>query len=473
MKRSFTSITSVWLNSLVVCSLIAPPAVAFQTDFPKDAQNLSEYEVVEAGLADQTNVKPALYYLSQGDYDQAAAAGGADGWLNGYLQGLPAVFKPLVRFESEHFILWTPPDQTFLKDYALPSLEKAADHIEKIFGHRPKGKIRVEIYPTEKDFSIASTLSIETLERSGAIGICKFHRLMIMSPKSLPLGYRWLDALSHEYNHLIVNELSHSRAELWLHEGTARYFETSYRIQPPAFLTPDQKTKLKEALESDTLVPFARMSPSMVYLKDQEQVSLAFSQVSYAVSTLVADRGLPAFAAFLRALQKKSFAAAFKDNYKLTVIEFEAVLRKRLSEEKWEKSKGTMSDEVTFTTPTEQDMIGADSQAQVRLGDRMRRQGLMEAALIEYEKALAVEPDNATILLKAAKTHIALRQTDQAITKLRRATDKNPNYVTPHVELALLVGPEEARAHINEAIAINPFDPRIPQVLEMLDSKPR
>src|SRR6185436_16415221 len=101
------------------------------------------------------------------------------------------------------------------------------------FGHRPEGKIRVEIYPNKEDFSKASTLSLETLERSGAIGICKFHRLMIMTPQALPIGYRWLDALSHEYIHLTVNEMSASKAELWLHEGTARYFETAYRSQPP------------------------------------------------------------------------------------------------------------------------------------------------------------------------------------------------------------------------------------------------
>jgi tetratricopeptide (TPR) repeat protein len=85
----------------------------------------------------------------------------------------------------------------------------------------------------------------------------------------------------------------------------------------------------------------------------------------------------------------------------------------------------------------------------------------MEAALIEYDKALAVEPDNATILLKAAKTLIALGKNDDAIARLRRATEKNPNYITPHVELALLAGPEEALPHLIEAIAINPFDPRI------------
>jgi tetratricopeptide (TPR) repeat protein len=303
------------------------------------------------------------------------------------------------------------------------------------------------------------------LERSGAIGICKFHRLMIVSPRALPLGYRWLDALCHEYLHLIINELSHTKAELWLHEGTARYFETSYRVSPPEFLTPDQKTKLKEAVEGDNLVTFARMSPSMVYLKDQEEVSLAFSQVSYAVSRLVAASNPRFYADFLRDLRELPFSKAFNKRFKLSPDKFEANLKKDLSDEKWEKTKGTMSDTISFKPLDEADAMGADVQGQVRLGDRMRTQGLNEAALIQYERALAQEPDNAIVLLKAARTNLLMNDKDQAIQKLRRATDKNPNYITPHIELAALVGGEEAFRHLQEAMAINPFDPRIHRYL--------
>lgn len=443
---------------------------SFQTDLPSSVQGLDDYQLVEAGLATSKNVSPALYFLSEREYARALEeelirSKGA-GWLYEYLKGLCEVSKNLVRFESEHFILWLPPNQTFLKEYLIPSLEKSAAAVEKSLGFRSPKKITVEVYPTKEDFSVASTLSLETLERSGAIGICKFHRLMVMSPQSLPLGYRWLDALSHEYLHLAINELSHSKAELWLHEGTARYFETGYRLDPPVFLTPDQKTKLMEALEGDTLVKFARMSPSMVYLKDQEEVSLAFAQVSHAVSLLVGKKGVRAFSKFLMALRNRPFETAFQTHYSMDTTQFEKQWQERLAQEKWEKSKGTMADEVIFKPTAEDDFIGAESQAQVRLGDRMRRQGLNEAALIQYEKALEVEPDNAVILLKAAKMDIALGQTSSAIHRLSRAIQKNPNYVTPYIELGGLLEPAQALPHLQEAIAINPFDPRPHRMLE-------
>ena len=207
MKTSFTVITSVWLSSFLVFSAVE--VEAFQSDLPAQTSNLSAYDLMEAGLANEKNVPASIYFLAQGNYVKALEAEQAhpSGWLHDYLKGLNEVFPPLVKQESEHFVVWTPADQIFLARYVIPSLEKTASHIEKIFGHRPQQKIRVEIYPTKEAFSAASTLSLETLERSGAIGICKFHRLMILSPQALPLGYRWLDALSHEYLHLTINEL--------------------------------------------------------------------------------------------------------------------------------------------------------------------------------------------------------------------------------------------------------------------------
>jgi tetratricopeptide (TPR) repeat protein len=463
MKRLFTNTISALLISL------AAPVWGFQSD-------THAFTTLEAGNATRANVPEAVYLLGQGDYNAALQAAHRDDpesqeWLTNYLYDLTTVTKDLQRFESKNFILFVPPDQAFLASYALPSLEKSADYLASAFGSRPTEKIRVEIYPTTEDFSKASTLSMETLKRSGAIGICKFHRLMIVSPQALPMGFRWLDALSHEYLHLNINELSDSQAELWLHEGTARYFETAYRLTPPDYLTPHQQTQLLEALDKNELVPFAKMSPSMVYLKDQDQVSLAFAQVAHAVSVLIRENSEKKFVLFLRDLAKTPFPEAFQKNFKMTVPAFEEKLKTVLAKEKWERTRGTLSDEVRFAGLNEADVIGADVQGRVRLGDRFRLRQNYEAALIEYNKALADEPDNAVILLKAAKTYLALGKKDKAIESLRRAAKTNPNYETPHMELALLVDSDEAMAHLMEAIAINPFDPRIQPRIEELKAK--
>ncbi len=55
------------------------------------------------------------------------------------------------------------------------------------------------------------------------MGICKFNKLMIISPRALSFGYRWLDSLSHEYLHYAIVALSNNQAPIWLHEGMARF----------------------------------------------------------------------------------------------------------------------------------------------------------------------------------------------------------------------------------------------------------
>ena len=101
---------------------------------------------------------------------------------------------------------------------------------------------------------------------------------MIISPQQLAFGYRWLDTLAHEYAHYLVNLLSAGRCQLWMHEGIAKYLETRWRLNDPEFLTPGNRTELARAVKDDYLVPFSRMAPSMVYLKDQTEVRKAFSE---------------------------------------------------------------------------------------------------------------------------------------------------------------------------------------------------
>lgn len=478
---SFTNIivglrNNKWIGSwiLVLVALGATISIsAFQLETPNEPAYKDFNSILrdgESGGLNQGETLPAVWALFHYDYNGARnavrnAPASYPEWFAAYAKALPEVAAPLVHQSSEHFDLYTPPGQEFLGDYALPALEKASDYFEKIWGVRPAGKIRVEIYPNKEAFSQASTLSTSTLESSGAIGICKFHRLMILTPKALPIGYRWLDALTHEYTHLMVNTLSEARAELWIHEGIARYFETAPRANPPLFLTPEQKSTLKQATTEDKLIPYARMSPSLVYLKDQNEVSLAFSEVAYSVSRLVDDKGTKRLANFLRSLRTLSFAEGFHKNYGQTPDEFEKEVHANLAKEKWPLTKGAMTDEVRFTPLDESEVVGADAQAEMRLGDQMRMRGRPDAALIEYENALQQEPDNAVLLLKAARASMEMGDKKAAREFLERAVEKNPNYVTPYIDLALLVEPARAEKLYLVAAALNPFDPRIHQGL--------
>jgi tetratricopeptide (TPR) repeat protein len=107
--------------------------------------------------------------------------------------------------------------------------------------------------------------------------------------------------------------------------------------------------------------------------------------------------------------------------------------------------------------------------AQAGLAERQRAGMDVLSSLQQLvDTAKASQGEDAVILLKVAKTHLALGNKQKAIDDLRRATEKNPNYITPHIELALLVDEKEALPHWLEAVAINPFDPRVRQAMERL-----
>ncbi|HSK31323.1 MAG TPA: hypothetical protein VLA17_15290, partial [Candidatus Limnocylindria bacterium] len=136
------------------------------------------------------------------------------------------VHKNFTRHESDHFILYIDDKRdAILAPLALDALEKSYRAVGAELGYYPKEKVRVEIAPDATSFNAISTLSLRDIEETGAVGICKFNKLMIISPRALTFGYRWLDSLSHEYQHYAIVGLSNNQAPIWLHEGLARFYE--------------------------------------------------------------------------------------------------------------------------------------------------------------------------------------------------------------------------------------------------------
>ncbi len=444
----------------------------------------------------------ALLFLYDGDYPAAQQAmlqvKSDDPWTaekKRYLDGLLDATTGFVESPSDHFRLRTRREDVFLSQYALRCLENAQSKMNEVFGLSASTTVVVEIYPTAERFSAASTLSDDKLERSGAIGICKFRRLMILSPQATPLGYRWLDALSHEYNHYLINELSGSLCPLWLHEGVARYYETAWRragsFQHPAsaenalaqaalsitttVIGVDGSTvavALPPSAEGQAVIPFERMEPSMVYLKDQEEVSLAFAEVSDAVGYIIDRFGQDKLVDLLKAFRDHPRAEAFERALGVSEGELQTAWRDSLVGRSWQVSKGAMAQTIRLRPVDETQFAGVDAQGHIRLGDRLRQQDQMSAALAEYKKALDDEPNNGVALLKAARAYQAMEKIDQAEAALRLAVEKNPSYVTPYVVLGELIYDdgrhEEAQRVLQEALEINPFHPGIHEILGLM-----
>ena len=193
----------------------------------------------------------------------------------------------------------------------------------------PKEKVRVEIAPDATSFNAISTLSLRDIEETGAVGICKFNKLMIISPRALSFGYRWVDSLSHEYLHYAIVALSNNQAPIWLHEGMARFYETRWRKAVPPkdaaedYLTPANQTLLVQALEKNQFVGFKNMEPSLIHLDTPEQVQLAYAEAASAVDFINQSKGRAGIRELLATLNEKPTPEAIEKVYGMSFDAFE------------------------------------------------------------------------------------------------------------------------------------------------------
>ncbi len=384
-----------------------------------------------------------------------------------YAQTVGSIWSKMTAEESEHFILWTEKRDEVLRPYGLETLEKAYVHLGAVLGEHPKEKIRVEIYRTQEDFSFASTLSTETLARSGAIGICKFKRLMILTPEQLAFGYRWRDTLAHELTHFLINEVSKENCPLWFHEGTAKYLETLWRLKDPEYLSPGNRTELVKALKDDELIPFSRMEPSMVYLKDQGEVRLAFSEVAHALHFIDTVNGRDAIRKILVSLSTgKTRDQAFQEVLKMNSEAFEKAWKEFLKNEDLAESPGAAPDKLEIGGDANEieSFTSVNIRGHIRLGDRLRLAQKTESAVLQYAKALEKEPANPVALTKIARAFIDLGRKSDAEIKLETAIHENPGYAPAFLVLGdLLIERSDfgrAKFCFEEANALNPFNPR-------------
>jgi len=384
-----------------------------------------------------------------------------------------ATLQPI---ETAHFRVFLDPDKdAALAPYVAEVLEQSYQRLGEIFRFTPTEKIRVEIFPTTATFYPASSLSTRDIEVSGAIGICKFNKIMLLSPRNLARGYRWTDAVSHEYIHYIVVQLSHNRAPIWLHEGIAKYFESAWRLPQGAWLDRRSESLLAHALRHNSFVGFKNMDPSLVKLDTTYQVQLAYAEASSAIDFIVKQRGAEGLLGVLQALQQTQEGGAAEAVARVMDMPFDTfqeqwrqfLMAKQLQEHqgvhlpRFElKQEGQMP-----TDELQQELQSNTARLHARLGDRLRQNGRAPAAAAEYQRALTQDAYSPYLLNKLASVLMAQGEWQQALPHLQRAQQLASDDVATYTNLGRLYVAlqdyAQARAALLEAIQINPFDPAV------------
>jgi len=394
------------------------------------------------------------------------------------------VHKSLKPFESAHFVLFADEKRDgILVPYALDTLEKTYQTAGAELGFFPKEKVRVEIAPDATSFNAISTLSLRDIEETGAVGICKFNKLMIISPRALSFGYRWLDSLSHEYQHYAIVSLSNNQAPIWLHEGMARFYETRWRKPAPTkdaaedYLTPANQTLLVHALEKNQFVGFKKMEPSLIYLETPEQVQLAYAEAASAVDFINQSKGRDGVRELLATLNDKPTPEAIEKVYGMSFDNFESKWKGFLKSKGLKEIEGSRVRKLKVKKDQREDeevvelkeIQSAVARNRTYLADQLLAKGRAAAAANEYQRALQASPRSPVILYKLGRIMVETNRPDDALPLFRQALEIDPDNVNIYVQLGRAEHAKknfkEARAALEEAIQINPFNPLIYRLL--------
>ena len=375
--------------------------------------------------------------------------------------------------ESKHFIYrYQKGSDEILVHYATKVLEKSYKILGKIFDYYPKEKVLVEFYPNRESFSKISPLTLDDIAISGTVALCKYNRIMMISPGSLVRGYNWMDTLSHEYTHYILTKKSRNNLPLWMHEGIAKYFETRWRNNY-AYLTPIMETMLAGGLKKNYLISLDDMMPSLAKLKTAEDVQLAYAEVSTMVEYLIQIHGDEAISTLLERLaREESFDLVIADILGTNLDIFQKKWKTFVKQKKLKTIPGLKLPGVHFKANRSYDEPSREyreidnqkSRDLTFLGDILQSRNFYKAALIEYRRAVDQSKVFSPILHnKLAKGYLITKEYNKAEVILNKSLDLYPMF---HSTLANLGGLyfdmgdiEKSRSFYERAIEINPFNP--------------
>lgn len=436
-------------------------------------------EQLKAALA-HAKLSPAELMDARGLMDLAASTAAV---TRGFVEA---------RSPGGHFILrYRRGKDEVLVPYAGEALEKARAALAADFGGEtagadavlPGAPVRVEIYDEVADLSRVSTLTLSEIETSGTIALCKWNRLMIVSPKALVRGYPWVDTLTHEYAHYVISRVSRNSVPIWLHEGLAKFEERRWRGPSGGGLSPMLESLLSQALAKKRFITFEQMSPSMAKLPSQEDTALAFAEVETAVEFLHQKLGWPGLRLIIKEMaQGAPDLRAVATVYGAPFGEFERAWKAWLKGRKLRTRAGLYTDKLRFKkspsgpgakkapAPGDEDDSGeiTDPKARgfMRLGGLLRGRKRLLAAAVEYEKALALLGGaHPLVALKLGRTYLDLGDNDRAAAALEPARELYPDLAG----LAAALGSAYLRKGdlrkavpvLESAIYTSPFDPSV------------
>ncbi len=457
---------------------------------PEDGERRLSEAVVDVYDARYEAAKTKLAALiASGELKDPSSRRTAEHYLelaSGAITALGDAPKVIDDPDSNFRAVFANPKDELLAPYFFDAMTRAYSSVGDAFGVYPEAPIRFEFLDDSAKLALVTPLSLDAIYTTGTIGITKYKRVMMVSPRIMLKGYAWLDAAVHEYVHYVVTLRTHDLAPVWLQEGLAKYFEQSWRISGPPELDESVAYLLHRAIERDDLVTLEEMSPSIAMLPSRERAAVAYAEVETMIGLLVEERGPEGLAALLDAVTagadaKDAFAAAWGGDFDA----FMATWRERTYARTRRAQEGELEG-PTFMSEDEQAQAddpsvdpslfgdvfshlgGGKARQHARLGVLLTLRGHDAAAILEYERARKADPKVArdpALARRLGELYLRADEPEKAAPLLElagAAEPDDPNIAAAEGRARLRTGdPAGARLALERALRVNPFIPSV------------
>ncbi len=369
-----------------------------------------------------------------------------------------------------------------LAPYLFDALGDAYDALGDELGVRPEPPVRFELLDDASELSLVTPLGLDAVYTTGTVGITKYNRVMMVTPRVMLYGYGWLDTAVHEYVHVLVTLRTENRAPVWMQEGLAKLFETRWRTGELPELDEPVAALLHEALTRDELVTLEEMHPSVAMLPSAELAALAYAEVQTMLQLLYERKGAAGLGDLMDAVAegtdaKEALAQAWGASFDDFWAEWKRVTKTRTA-----RARAGEIDRVQFTeegeeaAPEDPSLLGdvfghlggGKGRQHARLGVLLTLRGHRQAAVIEYEKARQADARvrrDPRLARRLGELYLELDEPARALPLLQLAgadDPENPNLAAAEGRALLRTGDRDgARKAFDRALRQNPFIPAL------------
>jgi hypothetical protein len=241
--------------------------------------------------------------------DQDEFAGRYDAGLGDIARGCARTTAATVLEEDKAHDIWIRFEDVAdraLMPLLVDTIVKARDSLTRDLGVDWPKPTRVVVVRDLRGLSDMTGLPYESATTTGTVGIAKWGRVTLLSPRASQHGFAWRDTLAHELTHLAVTHASGDRAPLWLQEGLAKREEIRWRGPSPFDDRPSPESVVAYGIEKHLDLPLDKLGPSIAMLPSADQAMVAFAEVTSFVRYLAAQSGDQAVRQLLAALRAGS-----------------------------------------------------------------------------------------------------------------------------------------------------------------------